>query len=108
MRLSALPLSCVLVLCAALGAAAQTAPTLPYDHIHLNVPDQAKAVEWYQKYFGGKPTTEAADRLMFGSTRLNFLKNANAQPSAGSAIDPRFANSSMISKPGPPHSAPRS
>jgi len=69
-----------------IGAGAQT-PTLPYDHIHLNVPDQAKAVEWYQKNFGGKPTTEAAERLMFGSTRLIFLKNANGQPSAGSSID---------------------
>jgi catechol 2,3-dioxygenase-like lactoylglutathione lyase family enzyme len=67
-------------------ATAQT-PTLPYDHIHLNVPDQAKAVEWYAKNFGGKPTTENSERLMFGSTRLIFLKNANGQPSAGSSID---------------------
>ena len=52
---STIPLSCAFVLCAALGALAQ-APTLPYDHVHLNVPDQAKAVEWYQKNFGGKPT----------------------------------------------------
>jgi catechol 2,3-dioxygenase-like lactoylglutathione lyase family enzyme len=86
MRLSAIPVSFALVLCAALGAGAQT-PTLPYDHIHLNVPDQAKAVEWYQKNFGGKPTAEAPERLMFGSTRLIFLKNANGQPSAGSSID---------------------
>jgi catechol 2,3-dioxygenase-like lactoylglutathione lyase family enzyme len=83
---SVVPVSCAFVLCATLGARAQ-APTLPYDHVHLNVPDQAKAVEWYQKNFGGTPTTEAADRLMFGSTRLNFLKNANGQPSTGSSID---------------------
>jgi catechol 2,3-dioxygenase-like lactoylglutathione lyase family enzyme len=84
--LSVIPLSCVFLLCASLGVRAQT-PTLPYDHVHLNVPDQAKAVEWYQKHFGGKPTSEAPDRLMFGSTRLNFLKNENGQPSAGSSID---------------------
>jgi len=84
--MSAIPLSCAFVLSAALGAWAQ-APTLPYDHIHLNVPDQAKAVEWYQKNFGGTPTAEAPDRLMFGTTRLIFLKNANGQPSAGSSID---------------------
>jgi predicted enzyme related to lactoylglutathione lyase len=84
--MSAIPLSCAFVLSAALGALAQ-APTLPYDHIHLNVPDQAKAVEWYQKNFGGTPTAEAPDRLMFGTTRLIFLKNANGQPSAGSSID---------------------
>jgi len=64
------------------------APILPIlDHIHLNVPDQAKAVEWYQKNFGGQPMTEAPDRLMLGDTRLIFLRNANGQPSSGSALD---------------------
>jgi len=68
-------------------AAAQT-PILPVvDHIHLNVPDQAKGVEWYQKHFGGTPMTEAPDRLMLGDTRLIFLKNEKGQPSAGSALD---------------------
>ena len=86
MRLSIIPACVAFVLCGAIEGSAQT-PTLPYDHVHLNVPDQAKAVEWYQKYFGGKPTAENAERLMFGSTRLIFLKNANAQPSAGSSID---------------------
>jgi catechol 2,3-dioxygenase-like lactoylglutathione lyase family enzyme len=76
----------VLVAAVAGSAAAQT-PTLPYDHVHLNVPDQAKAVEWYAKNFGGKPTSEGPERLMFGSTRLIFLKNANGLPSAGSSID---------------------
>jgi catechol 2,3-dioxygenase-like lactoylglutathione lyase family enzyme len=84
--MSAIPLSCAFVLSTALAALAQ-APTLPYDHVHLNVPDQAKAVEWYQKNFGGTPTAEAPDRLMFGTTRLIFLKSANGQPSAGSSID---------------------
>lgn len=68
------------------AARAQT-PTLPYDHIHLNVPDQAAAASWYEKHFGGKRITEAPDRLMFGSTRFMFLRNAAAKPSAGSAID---------------------
>ena len=67
-------------------AAAQT-PTLPYDHIHLNVPDPSVASAWYEKHFGGKRITEAPDRLMFGSTRFMFLRNAAAKPSAGSAID---------------------
>jgi catechol 2,3-dioxygenase-like lactoylglutathione lyase family enzyme len=67
---------------------AQQAQILPMlDHIHLNVPDQAQGVAWYQKYFGGQPTTEAPDRLMFGETRLIFLKNDKAQPSSGSALD---------------------
>ena len=67
--------------------AAQT-PILPIlDHIHLNVPDQAKAVEWYQKHMGGQPTTEAPDRLMLGDTRLIFLRNDKGLPSTGSALD---------------------
>ena len=77
-----------LLLCAAAlaGQALAQTPTLPYDHIHLNVPDQAAAVAWYEKNFGGKRFDEAADRLMFGSTRLIFLRRADAQPSLGSSI----------------------
>ncbi len=73
------------LIAAAFAAAADILPIV--DHIHLNVPDQAKAVEWYQKNFGGTPTSEAPDRLMFGDTRLIFLKNDKGQPSAGSALD---------------------
>jgi lactoylglutathione lyase len=66
---------------------AQT-PILPIvDHIHVNVPDQAKGVEWYQKNFGGKTLSEAPDRLLFGDTRLIFLKNDKGLPSPGSALD---------------------
>jgi catechol 2,3-dioxygenase-like lactoylglutathione lyase family enzyme len=68
------------------GAGAQT-PTLPYDHIHLNVPDAAAASAWYEKNFGGTRITEAPNRIMYGSTRLMFLRSTTAQPSAGSAID---------------------
>jgi len=69
-------------------AAAQQARILPIvDHIHLSVPDPAKGVEWYRKYFGGQTMPEGADRLLFGETRLNFLKNEKGQPSTGSAID---------------------
>jgi lactoylglutathione lyase len=77
----------IAAMCVSATAAAQT-PIMPIvDHIHLNVPDQAKGVEWYQKNFGGQPTTEAPDRLMFGDTRLIFLKNDKGQPSTGSALD---------------------
>src|SRR5579884_1041761 len=61
--------------------------TFPYDHIHLLVPDTAAASAWYEKNFGGKRITEAPDRLMYGSTRLMFIRSANAKPSAGSVID---------------------
>jgi catechol 2,3-dioxygenase-like lactoylglutathione lyase family enzyme len=85
-----------LLLCAALGVltfegrfAAQTATkTMPYDHIHLNVPDTAAASAWYEKHFGGRRIDEAPDRIMYGSTRLMFLRSqAIAPPSAGSAVD---------------------
>jgi len=72
--------------------AAVTAPsvaqtTLPYDHVHLAAPDQAAAVEWYQKNFGGETTPEGKDRLFYGKTRFIWMKSDRAQPSAGTAID---------------------
>jgi catechol 2,3-dioxygenase-like lactoylglutathione lyase family enzyme len=70
---------------AAVPASGQT--TLPYDHVHLAAPDQAKAVEWYQKNFGGEVTPEGKDRLMFGKTRFIWLKSDTAKPSADAAID---------------------
>jgi len=75
------------VLVAVSAASAQGNRTFPYDHIHINVPDTAAAANWYEKTFGGRRITEAPDRLMFGSTRLMFLRKADATPSAGSAID---------------------
>jgi catechol 2,3-dioxygenase-like lactoylglutathione lyase family enzyme len=92
MRVCARLLLCVLVaVCTVLTprtAAQARAEILPVlDHIHLIVPDQPKGVEWYQKHFAGKPMGEAPDRLMFGDTRLIFLRNATSQPSTGSALD---------------------
>jgi catechol 2,3-dioxygenase-like lactoylglutathione lyase family enzyme len=88
---SAFAIACAAVACGWFAGGrmqAQSAQILPIlDHIHLNVPDQAKGVEWYQKNFGGQPMTEAPDRLMFGETRLIFLRNDKGQPSAGSALD---------------------
>jgi len=57
------------------------------DHIHVGVPDQMKAVDWYRKNFDGKPMAEGTDRLMFGDTRVIFLRNEKGQPSSGSALD---------------------
>jgi catechol 2,3-dioxygenase-like lactoylglutathione lyase family enzyme len=89
MRLSALAILCVAIGVSTLGIRvdAQTR-TLPYDHIHLNVPDPAVASAWYEKYFGGRRHTEAPDRIMYGSTRLMFLRTQKpVEPSAGSAVD---------------------
>jgi catechol 2,3-dioxygenase-like lactoylglutathione lyase family enzyme len=66
-------------------AAAQT--TLPYDHVHLNVPDPAAAAKWYEQHFGAKRLDEGPDRLTFGNTRFLFARRADAGPSAGSSID---------------------
>jgi catechol 2,3-dioxygenase-like lactoylglutathione lyase family enzyme len=80
--------------CAALALAvlsvrplAAQAPTLPYDHIHLNVPDPAAAAKWYEEQFGAKRLDEGPNRLTFGGTRFLFAQRAGAQPSAGSSVD---------------------
>jgi catechol 2,3-dioxygenase-like lactoylglutathione lyase family enzyme len=75
--------------CFALGAftGSATAQTFPYDHIHLNVPDTAAAATWYEKNFGARRSPEGPDRMMLGSTRLLFIKKADAKPSSGSAVD---------------------
>ena len=69
------------------AAPARAQTTVPYDHVHLAAPDQAKAVEWYQKMFGGETSSEGKDRLFYGKTRFIWLKAGAAQPSAGGAID---------------------
>ena len=75
-----------LLLIAGFAFAQSPTPTLPYDHIHLLVPDQAAGVAWYEKNFGGKRFDEAADRLLLGSTRLIFLRGASPKPSIESSI----------------------
>ena len=79
----------VAAVCAACpaAAAAQSAMANLFDHIHLAVPDQEKAVAWYQQHFGGLPTSEGTERLMFGDTRFIFQRNEKALPSSGSSVD---------------------
>ena len=72
---------------AATRVAAQTVETLPYDHIHLNVPDPAAAYAWYMKNIGGEDQPESANRIMYGTTRFMFLNSKDGQPSMGSAVD---------------------
>jgi lactoylglutathione lyase len=75
----------MLLLTFALPKALRT-ETFPYDHVHLAVPDPAKAVDWYIANLGAKHG-EGADRVVFGRTIFAFIKSENAKPSAGSAID---------------------
>jgi catechol 2,3-dioxygenase-like lactoylglutathione lyase family enzyme len=86
-RLSAVPALVLFLSAGTAGVASAQTATLVYDHVHLAVPDQAKAVEWYRTMLGGQPMEEGKDRVMFGRTRFIFLKNEHAQPSAGTAID---------------------
>jgi catechol 2,3-dioxygenase-like lactoylglutathione lyase family enzyme len=79
-------LATLFVTCLAASPAAAQA-TLPYDHVHLAAPDQAKAVEWYQQNFGGETSPEGKDRLFFGKTRFIWLKSETAKPSADATID---------------------
>jgi lactoylglutathione lyase len=81
--------ACAVVLAvSASPAKAQTGMANMVDHIHLAVPDQTKAVEWYRKHFGGQPmTAEAPERLLFGETRVIFQRNEKPQPSSGSVLD---------------------
>jgi catechol 2,3-dioxygenase-like lactoylglutathione lyase family enzyme len=80
---------CATLACAVVATRPAAQARIPpiVDHIHLIVPDQAQGVAWYQKNFGGQTIKESPDRLMFGDTRLIFLKNEKSQPSTGSAID---------------------
>jgi hypothetical protein len=87
MRLSAISVLTMFLVGDQVGIASAQTATLPYDHVHLAVPDQLAAVEWYRKNLGGQPSTEGKDRVTFGKTRFIFLKAEAAKPSAGSAID---------------------
>lgn len=71
----------------ALAAQGRSAPTMPYDHIHLSVPDPAAAAAWYERHFGGVRIEEGPNRLTFGSTRMLFARRADAEPSPNGAID---------------------
>jgi catechol 2,3-dioxygenase-like lactoylglutathione lyase family enzyme len=68
-------------------ATAQTVETMPYDHIHLNVPEPAAAYAWYMKNIGGEDQPESVNRIMYGTTRFMFLNSKNGEPSMGSAVD---------------------
>src|SRR5436190_15065980 len=77
-----------------ISGAAQAPRAIPYDHIHLAVPDPDKAYEWYVTNLEGQQG-ENPGRLMFEPftgrrplpVLLMFLKVPDAKPSEGSVID---------------------
>lgn len=62
------------------------APSAPFDHVHLFVPDPAEAADWYITHMGGAPT-DSATQVAFGSVLLMFRQAADTKPSTGSVID---------------------
>jgi len=57
----------LLILAIPSAGVGQTPQTAPYDHVHLSVPDPAKAAEWYIKYMGGAKGP-GVNEVSFGST----------------------------------------
>jgi catechol 2,3-dioxygenase-like lactoylglutathione lyase family enzyme len=75
-----------------LGVAASSssagAQALPFDHVHVSVPEVAAAVAWYRRFVGGEVIAgEPDNRLMLGTTRLVFMANAAPSRADGSVID---------------------
>ena len=58
----------VTTLVGASAGSAQT-PTMPYDHIHVNVPDPAATANWYEKQFGGRRITDGVHGAQHGVER---------------------------------------
>ncbi len=73
---------------------AQVTRSVPYDHVHLAVPDPDKAYDWYVKNLEGQ-AGENPGRVMFEPftgkrplpVQLIFLRAADARPSDSSVID---------------------
>jgi catechol 2,3-dioxygenase-like lactoylglutathione lyase family enzyme len=69
------------------GPASAQTETVLYDHVHMSVPDPQAAVQWYHEHIGGEPIDGRPDRLLFGTTRIMFLRGQDRTPSAGGVID---------------------
>lgn len=69
------------------GPATAQTETLLYDHVHMSVPDPQAAAQWYHDHIGGEWVDGRTDRLLFGTTRIMFLRGQDRTPSAGGVID---------------------
>jgi catechol 2,3-dioxygenase-like lactoylglutathione lyase family enzyme len=85
-RFAAVLALAVALMSGATGAAAQT-ETLLYDHVHIAVPDPQAAAQWYLDHVGGEFIDGRDDRLLFGTTRIMFLRGEGRRPSEGSVVD---------------------
>ena len=80
-------LRAVAVLAVSASIAGAQVETLMYDHVHMSVPDPQAAAQWYHDNIGGEFVDGRTDRLLFGTTRIMWLRGENRTPSAGGVID---------------------
>ena len=67
-----------------LQPAAARAQALPFDHVHIAVPNVAEAVAWYGRTLGGQAIAgEPANRVMVGTTRIVFMERKAGDAGAG-------------------------
>ena len=61
--------------------------TMPFDHVHMAVPEPLKAAAWYAEHLGGAPGL-TPDRVVFGTTIVAFQRGSgDIQPSDGTVLD---------------------
>jgi catechol 2,3-dioxygenase-like lactoylglutathione lyase family enzyme len=82
---SVLPVVAVLAVFA--SAAGAQVETLMYDHVHMSVPDPQASAQWFHDHIGGEFVDGRTDRLLFGTTRIMWLRGQNRTPSEGGVID---------------------
>ena len=83
-----------MALCIAASAQTPRTTSVPYDHVHLAVPDPDKAGEWYMRNLDGQ-AGENPGRVMFEPfagkrplpVQLIFLRVETPKPSDGGVID---------------------
>lgn len=84
---TSLPLTAALALLTLPPAAAQ-AQALPFDHVHIAVPNIAEAVAWYGRTLSGQAIPgEPANRVMIGTTRIVFMERNPGTPATTGVID---------------------
>jgi catechol 2,3-dioxygenase-like lactoylglutathione lyase family enzyme len=87
MRLLTAAIAASALLVSVAPAARAQVETLMYDHVHMAVPDPQAAALWYHEHIGGEFVDGRDDRLLFGTTRIMFLRGEGRKRSEGSVVD---------------------
>jgi len=80
-------LRAVIVLAVSASVAGAQTETLMYDHVHMSVPDPQASAQWFHDHIGGEWVDGRMDRLLFGTTRIMWLRGQDRRPSEGGVID---------------------